>query len=275
MTTPDILFTLEDSSVKAQVRGLVDMDRTRQGSDRSRFIRHFRIDSPPGSSSYPFCLPVVKHLYETGGFSLRGGLTFLVGENGSGKSTLLEALAVAAGMNAEGGSQNYRFATRSSESSLSQYLSLAWGMEKPRSRFFLRAETYYNVATETERLGHAQIAALGGVSPHLRSHGESFVDLMAHRFHAGGLYFMDEPEAALSPHACLGVIARLADLVEHQRCQVLVATHSPMLLAVPGAQICEIHDDGSIVDTSYNDASPVRLTKDFLSDPDRYLRHLI
>lgn len=217
----------------------------------------------------------MKHLYETGGFSLRGGLTFLVGENGSGKSTLLEALAVAAGMNAEGGSQNYRFATRSSESSLSQYLSLAWGMEKPRSRFFLRAETYYNVATETERLGHAQIAALGGVSPHLRSHGESFVDLMAHRFHAGGLYFMDEPEAALSPHACLGVIARLADLVEHQRCQVLVATHSPMLLAVPGAQICEIHDDGSIVDTSYNDASPVRLTKDFLSDPDRYLRHLI
>lgn len=244
-------------------------------SEKSRFIRHFRIDRPPDFDSYPFSLPVVKNLYETGGFSLHSGLTFLVGENGTGKSTLLEALAVAAGMNAEGGSQNYRFATRSSESSLSQYIRLAWGIEKPRGRFFLRAETYYNVATEAERLGIEQLATLGGASPHERSHGESFVDLMEHRFHANGLYFMDEPEAALSPHACLGVIARLATLVERQRCQIVIATHSPILLAVPGAQIREIHDDGSIVDTSYSDASSVRLTKDFLSDPDRYLRHLI
>lgn len=251
------------------------MDKFRQVSEKSRFIRHFRIDNHPDSDSYPFCLPVVRNLHEMGGLPLRSGLTFLVGENGTGKSTLLEALAVAAGMNAEGGSQNYRFATRSSESSLSQYLSLVWGTEKPRSRFFLRAETYYNVATETERLGVDQIAALGGVSPHARSHGESFVDLMKHRFHADGLYFMDEPEAALSPQACLAVIARLTELVEYQHCQFVVATHSPILLAVPGAQIWEIRDDGRLVDTSYEDASPVRLTKDFLSDPERYLRHLI
>lgn len=244
-------------------------------SGRSRFIQHFRIESPPDSGSYPFRLPVVRKLHETGGLTLRSGLTFLVGENGTGKSTLLEALAVAAGMNAEGGSQNYRFATRSSESLLSEYLTLVWGIEKPRSRFFLRAETYYNVATETERLGFEQIAALGGISPHSRSHGESFVDLMQHRFHPNGLYFMDEPEAALSPHACLGTIARLTELVERQGCQLVVATHSPMLLAVPGAQIFEIHDDGSIVDTPYWDASPVRLTRDFLFNPERYLRHLI
>ncbi|OZF26294.1 ABC transporter ATP-binding protein [Rhodococcus sp. 14-2483-1-2] len=239
----------------------------------ARFVRHIRIDPHSSTETYPFSLPAISYLRRAGGLPLHGGVTFLVGENGSGKSTLLEAVAVAAGMNPEGGSQNYRFSTRSSESSLSDHITLVWGTEKPRSRFFLRAETYYNVATETERLGPDQVAALGGTSPHERSHGESFIDLMMHRFHPNGLYLLDEPEAALSPQACLAVLTRLADLVA-LRCQVVIATHSPILLALPGATIYEISDDGAIALTDYDDAQPVRLTRSFLSNPERYLRHL-
>ncbi|MEU6558935.1 AAA family ATPase [Nocardia nova] len=238
------------------------------------FLRDVRMAPGPYPTDYPFSLPAVTYLAQTGSLPLSGGVTFLVGENGSGKSTLLEAIAVATGMNPEGGSQNYRFATRSSESSLGDHLLLRWGVAKPRTRFFLRAETYYNVATETERLGPEQVAALGGVSAHQRSHGESFVDLMMHRFHPNGLYLLDEPEAALSPQACMAALTRLAELVD-QRCQLVVATHSPILLALPGATIYEIAEDGAINVVSYDNALPVRLTRDFLTNPDRYLRHLL
>ncbi len=238
------------------------------------YIREIRMSPGPHPSDYPFNLPAVTHLAHCGGLPLAEGVTFLVGENGSGKSTILEAIAVATGMNPEGGSQNYRFITRSTESSLGEHLVLRWGTTKPRTRFFLRAETYYNVATETERLGPEQVAALGGVSPHHRSHGESFIDLMSHRFRPNGLYLLDEPEAALSPQGCLAVLRRLAELVD-QHCQIVVATHSPILLALPGASIYEIADDGTISIVAYDNAVPVRLTRDFLSAPDRYLRHLI
>ncbi len=163
------------------------------------FLRDVRMAPGPHPTAYPFSLPAVTYLARNGGLPPAGGVTFLVGENGSGKSTLLEAIAVATGMNPEGGSQNYRFATRSTESSLGDHLLLRWGTGKPRTRFFLRAETYYNVATETERLGPLQVAALGGVSPHHRSHGESFVDLMMHRFHPDGLYLLDDPKPHCPP----------------------------------------------------------------------------
>ncbi|MFG1791140.1 AAA family ATPase [Nocardia sp. NPDC049149] len=237
------------------------------------YIREVLLGAGERPDEYPFALPVVEQLARAGGLALAPGVTFLVGENGSGKSTLVEAMAVAAGMNPEGGSQHYRFATRASESSLGAHLVLKWGINKPRSRFFLRAESYYNVATETEALGPEQLAVFGGVSPHERSHGESFVDLMRVRFFPGGLYLLDEPEAALSVRGCMAVLARLAELVE-QRCQIVVATHSPILLALPGATIYEITEDGAIVAVDYDDALPVRLTRDFLAEPDRYLRHL-
>lgn len=254
-----------------------DTSRRREGVHpvTDGYIRDVRVAPGAHPDDYPFTLPVVTYLEEQArGLPLAGGVTFLVGENGSGKSTLLEAIAVAAGMNPEGGSQNYRFATRASESSLGEHLTIRWSVDKPRSRFFLRAETYYNVATETERLGPAQVDALGGISPHHRSHGESFIDLMMHRFHPRGLYLLDEPEAALSPQACMAALRRLAELVE-QQCQLVVATHSPILLALPGASIYEITDAGTIDIVSYDDALPVRLTRGFLSDPDRYLRHLL
>ncbi|NNH74796.1 AAA family ATPase [Nocardia uniformis] len=206
------------------------------------------------------------------------GVTFLVGENGSGKSTLLEAIAVAAGFNPEGGSRNFRFATRASESSLGDHLVLHRSTSKPRSGFFLRAESYYNVASEIERLDRAGgpplLPAYGGVSPHERSHGESFVDLLTHRFGPRGLYLLDEPEAALSVRGCMAVLARLAELTD-QGCQIIVATHSPILLALPGAAILEIADDGSIGAVNYDQALPVRLTRDFLAAPDKFLRYLL
>jgi len=236
------------------------------------FLRRVRIPATD-TGHYPFNVPLVRHLAQTGGLTIPAGVTFLVGENGSGKSTFVEAVAVAAGLNPEGGSQNYRFATRATESELGEHLALEWGPRKPRSRFFLRAESYYNVATETERLGPAQLAAVGGVSPHERSHGESFVDLIRHRFFANGFYLLDEPEAALSPQGCMAVLARMSELAR-ENCQMLVATHSPILLALPGATILEIEEDGAITEVGYDEAMPVRLTRNFLADPDRYLHHL-
>ena len=244
-----------------------------------RFVRQIRVEPDVGTSGYPFDLPAVSWLVRTGGLALAPGVTFLVGENGSGKSTLVEAMALAAGLNPEGGSQNFRFASRATESTLGDHLILTWGRAKPRSGFFLRAESYYNVATEIERLdqepgGPSLLPAYGGISPHERSHGESFLHLVVHRFRSKGLYLLDEPEAALSVRGCLAVLARLAELVE-QGCQMVVATHSPILLALPGARILEIDDEGTVAPVDYDDALPVRLTRDFLDEPQKFLRHLL
>ncbi|TCP57460.1 putative AbiEii toxin of type IV toxin-antitoxin system [Tamaricihabitans halophyticus] len=156
---------------------------------------------------------------------------------------------------------------------------LSWGACKPRTGFFLRAESYYNVASEIERLDAEPgtsplLPAYGGVSPHERSHGESFVDLLTHRFGPGGLYLLDEPEAALSPRGCMAVLARLAELAG-QGCQIVVATHSPILLALPGATIYEIDEDGAIERVGYDEALPVRLTREFLAESGRFLRYLL
>ncbi|WP_242189652.1 AAA family ATPase [Saccharopolyspora soli] len=238
-----------------------------------------RLDPASATGRYPFTLPAVRALGRTKGLALDAGVTFLVGENGTGKSTLVEALAVACGFNAEGGSQHFQFATRATESSLGDYLILTWSGRKPRTGFFLRAESYYNVATEIERLDRDPyspplLPAYGGTSPHERSHGESFLDLVTHRFGPNGLYLLDEPEAALSVRGCLGVLARLAELARRGS-QIVVATHSPILLALPGATIYEIDEDGDIARVDYDDALPVRLTRDFLAAPDRFLRHLL
>lgn len=240
------------------------------------FIRSASVQLDADTGRYPFTLPAVRSVIQAGDLELDPGVTLLVGDNGTGKSTLVEALAVAAGFNPEGGSQSFRFATRASESSLGDALVLRWGHIKPRTGYFLRAESFYNVATEIENLERADpglLAAYGGQSLHERSHGESFLDLVVHRFGPHGLYLLDEPEAALSVRGCLAMLTRITDLVE-QGCQFVVATHSPILLAVPGARILQIEPDGTIARVTYDDAEPVALTRGFLSEPDRFLHHL-
>jgi predicted ATPase len=207
-------------------------------------------------------------------------VTFFVGENGSGKSTLVEGIAVAAGFNPEGGTTNFGFATRAdSVSQLGDLLTLVRGVRRPRTGFFLRAESMFNVASEIDRLdaepqgGPRVVDSYGGVSLHEVSHGEGFLAIAMHRFGPDGLYVLDEPEAGLSPRSCLALLARMHDLVA-QGSQFVVATHSPLLLAYPGARIYELDEDG-IAPVAFGDADVVRLTRDFLDAPERYLRHLL
>jgi predicted ATPase len=241
-------------------------------NDRGGFLRCVELDDAAPRRGYPYDLPVVAALRAAGQWDLHPAVTFLIGDNGTGKSTLVEALAVAAGFNPEGGSVNFRFSTRSTESELGEFLRLVRGVRKPRTGFFLRAESFYNVATEVDRLG--ELRPYGKRSLHERSHGESFLALAVHRFGPSGLYLLDEPEAALSVHGSLALLARMVDLVE-EGSQFIVATHSPILLAYPGAVIWQIDGDGRLHRVDYDDADPVRMHRDFLADPGRYLHHLL
>jgi predicted ATPase len=237
------------------------------------FLRWIELaETPPGPPRYPFTLPVVAGLRDAGRLELDPAVTFLIGDNGTGKSTLIEAIAVATGFNPEGGTTNFRFATRSTESPLGRYLTVVRGVGKPRTGFFLRAESFYNVVSEIDALGVQ--GAYGGQSLHERSHGESFLDLAAHRFGPRGLYLLDEPEAALSVQGCLALITRIRDLVDAGS-QFVIATHSPVLLAAPGARILQIDAEGRIDRVSYDEAQPVEWTRSFLADPQRYLHYLL
>jgi predicted ATPase len=175
-----------------------------------------RREDVPSFERYPFSLPAVRHLDV---LALHPQVTFFVGENGSGKSTLLEAIAVSWGFNAEGGTKNFRFGTRISHSDLEQYIRLSKGVRRPKDGFFLRAESFFNVATEIEKLDAEPafsppvIDSYGGRSLHEQSHGESFMALLMNRFGGNGFYILDEPEAAVSPQRQLAVLARIHDLV--------------------------------------------------------------
>jgi predicted ATPase len=223
----------------------------------------------PDFGAYPFSIPAVRGLDE---LQLDPGVTLFAGENGSGKSTLIEAIAVAAGFNPEGGSRHMTVSTRPSHSSLHRYLRLVRGSRRPRTGYFLRAESFFNVATHVEQIADVAMISHGGVPLHERSHGESFIALVTHRYGPGGLYILDEPEAALSMRGQLALMRRIHDLVAEDS-QFIVSTHSPVLLGYPGARIYVLTGDG-IVETPYERTEPVELTRSFLEDPDRFLRHL-
>jgi predicted ATPase len=224
---------------------------------------------------YPFHLPAIKGFDS---LELHPKVTFFVGENGSGKSTLLEAIAVHLGMNAEGGTENFRFGTRASHSVLHEHLRIAKGYKKPQTRFFLRAESYFNLATEIEKLdaepacGPPIIHSYGYRSLHEQSHGESFMSLMLHRFGKNGLYLLDEPEAALSPQRQLAALSRMHQLVQ-QGSQFIIATHSPILMAYPDSKIIEFGLQG-LQTTRYEETSHYQITRDFLLNTQRRLDQL-
>lgn len=228
-------------------------------------LRRDQVDS---FDRYPFSLPAVRSLDS---IELHPKITYFVGENGSGKSTLLEAIAVSLGFNAEGGTKNFRFGTRRSHSELHEFLRIAKGFRRPRDGFFLRAESFFNVATEIENLGVTEF--YGGKSLHEQSHGESFLALVTERFGGHGLYILDEPEAALSPQRQLAVLARIHDLVLDDS-QFIIATHSPILMAYPDSLIYQCGKDG-ISPIAYEDTEHFQVTRDFLANPERMLRELM
>ena len=210
--------------------------------------------------------------------ALHSPVTFLVGENGVGKSTLLEAIAVAAGFNPEGGTKNFSFTTRSTHSKLHECIMLA-KYDFPKDGFFLRAESFYNVATnigemdDAGGLGAPVIQSFGGISLHEQSHGESFLSVVLHRFGGNGLYILDEPEAALSPMRLLTLLSAMDRLVKNNS-QFIISTHSPILMAYPGAEILELSDEG-IRSVGYKETEHYQVTKQFLENPEKMLHYLL
>ena len=225
---------------------------------------------------YPFNLPAVRSLHT---LAFHPNVTFLVGENGSGKSTLIEALAVAWGFNAEGGSKNFAFATRGSHSPLHGFVRPVRAPLRPIDGYFLRAESYFNVASEIERLdedpfgGPPIINSYGGKSLHEQSHGESFFALFENRFRGDGLYILDEPEAALSPSRQLSFLAKLHELVL-ARSQLIIATHSPILLGYPNAWIYQASRHG-LDRIEYEDTDHFQVTRNFLNRREMMLEVLL
>lgn len=233
-------------------------------------------DEIEDTSEYPFSLDAFRKLDR---LRLHPKVTFFVGENGTGKSTLLEAIAVANGFNPEGGTKNFGFSTRNSHSVLEKYIRCSRGVKKPKGGYFLRAESFYNVATEIENLdsefsyGPPIIDSYGGKSLHEQSHGESFLALLMNRFSKNSLFILDEPEAALSPTRQMSMISRMHELGT-QSCQFIIATHSPIIMAYPEADILVLGENG-IVKTDYEETEHYQVMKSFIGNRERMLRQLL
>jgi predicted ATPase len=215
------------------------------------------------AEAYPFSIPAVREL---GVLEPHPDVTFFVGENGAGKSTVLEAIAVALGMPAEGGTRNV-LREQQAVSPLHRCLRLVKGFKRPRFSYFLRAESLFNVFTYLDSL-------VGNPNPslHLRSHGEAFMEVLQ-GFSPDGLYLLDEPEAALSPNRQLAALAVIDSLVK-RGAQFIIATHSPILLAYPNAKILSFHGEG-ISEISYEDTEHYAVTRDFLNHYPRRLQQLL
>ncbi len=230
----------------------------------------------PDFGQYPFSLPAIRWLEK---LELDPKVTYFVGENGTGKSTLLEAVAVAFGLNPEGGSRNFSFSTRESHSDLHRCFRLVKGLTRPKDSFFLRAESFFNLGTEIERLdsepfgGPPIIDSFGGRSLHEQSHGESFFSLFLNRFGGGGLYILDEPEAALSPTRQMALLSIIHDLLSKDS-QFIIATHSPIVMAYPNSTIFSLNESG-IESVAYEDTELFQITKGFLNNPEKALRELL
>lgn len=227
----------------------------------------------PLNSRYAEKIPAIA---ATNQIKLHPHVTFFIGENGSGKSTLLEAIAVADGFNPEGGTRNFTNSTNDTHADLFKWIKLGRGARGKRRSdgFFLRAESFYNVATEIERLGFdPQKSPYGPISYHDQSHGESFLSLMTNRLRGDGLYLFDEPEAALSPQRQLAFLVAMDELV-HKESQFIIATHSPIIMAYPNAWIYQLTDNG-LERVEYKETEHYRVTHSFLDQPERSLRHLL
>lgn len=225
-------------------------------------------------TEYPFNLSWIKNFQK---LFFNTQVTFFIGENGKGKSTLLEAMAVSLGFNAEGGSKNFGFSTRNTHSCLHEYLRLARSKPVTGSSFFFRSESFYNFASEIDRLDAEPAGSpfirdsYGGQSLHVQSRGESILALILNRFNKSGLYLLDEPEAGLSLTSQIAIMLRITELAA-DGAQFVIATHSPFLMAVPGAKIYSFDGD-EIVACEYQKTMQYILAKRLITDAQFFDKH--
>ena len=222
-------------------------------------------------NKYPFNIEVIKNFKE---LKLNKQVTFLVGENGIGKSTLIEAIAVSLGLNPEGGTQNFLYKTKDTHSELSKYIRLSTP-NVPETKFFLRAESFYNFSTELQRLVeedyYGALYEYYGGNLHACSHGESFLKLVQNRFSDNGLYILDEPEAALSPQRQMTLLCLIDDLVKHGS-QFIIATHSPILISYRNGEILDLNNNFKKIE--YKDTDIYKTYKMYLDNPERMQERL-
>jgi predicted ATPase len=237
---------------------------SRQGAP---FLRQVvSLDDKFDATTFPFNIPALSKGID---LTFNSKVTFLVGENGSGKSTLLEALAECCGFSPEGGSRDHYHAAFAERSLFAQSLRLSW-QPKVVDGFFLRAESFYNIAAYLDEVSSLQ--RYGGKALNAQSHGESFLSLFNHRFEQG-IYILDEPEAALSPQRQLSFLRIIHDLASPGHAQFLIATHSPIILSYPGAVLFALDEEG-IRETTYRETKHFVLTRDFLNSPESFFKHL-
>lgn len=233
------------------------------------------------AGNYPFNVPVIKNLKS---FIFKNRITFLVGENGTGKSTLLESIAIKSGFGSEGGNKNISFQTGLKEKYtdselLAQHLTLSW-RQKPKYGYFFRAETFFNIANHLEAMSHqygtgpAEVfAPYGGKSLHDQSHGESFLSFFKNQVKQEGFFILDEPEAALSPQRQLSLMVIINEALKQPNTQLLIATHSPILLGFPNADIYSLDGD-KLEKIELEQTSHYLITKGFLDNPTSYTKRL-
>ena len=223
---------------------------------------------------FPFNVPLIKQFEE---IVFNKPVTFIIGENGSGKSTLLEAIAVSYGFNPEGGSKNFNFKTKETHSNFYKFIKIGKSFNKAEDGYFLRAESFYNVASNIDKINKDGLRgplydSYGGKSLHNQSHGESFLSLLKHRLGGNGLYIFDEPESALSPMKLLELMVIIDNLVNNNS-QFIISTHSPILMAYPKAEIYEI-DNGKLKLTAFEETNHFSITKYFMLNYERMIRNL-
>lgn len=249
--------------------------------NNSLYIKSVELTEEPERDKYLLGLPIVKYL-KSNKIEFKNPVTFVVGENGSGKSTLIEAVAVAYGFNAEGGTKNFNFETNYNVSELSQCIRLCKS-GLIGDGFFLRAESFYNFASNIDELDTDNspirntsphiINSYGGISLHRQSHGESFLSVVQNRLNSKGIYLLDEPEAALSPTRIMTLLVEINRLVKLGS-QFIISTHSPILMAYPDADILQLSPDG-IDRVKYTETEHYIVTKEFLNNTEKMLDILL